>query len=210
MLDTILAPRLAPSLNLLATQLEQRGISANHMTLLGLYLGIAAASALAWEQYALGLVLFLLNRICDGLDGSLARLSGITDWGGYLDIVSDFIVYAALVLGFALAQPKSAIWACLLLFGFMGTATTFLTFAIFAAKNKLESQQHGPKAFYYLGGLAEGSETILFFLLACLFPAFFPVLALVFSGMCFVTTLFRVLIAKGILNQSDCEEMLDA
>ena len=54
--------------------------------------------------------------------------------GGYLDIVLDFLFYAGVVFGFSLAQPEHGVYAAALLFAFMGTASSFLAFAIFAPK----------------------------------------------------------------------------
>ena len=60
----------------------------------------------------------------------------------------------------------------------MGTGSSFLAFAIMAAKRGLSTDLRGRKSLYYLGGLTEGTETILFLALACLLPAWFALLAL--------------------------------
>ncbi|PIQ28379.1 CDP-alcohol phosphatidyltransferase [bacterium (Candidatus Blackallbacteria) CG17_big_fil_post_rev_8_21_14_2_50_48_46] len=195
MLDAWLRPHIDRPLQAIAEQLEKVGLHANAVTLIGFCLGLAAASALAWRQFGWGLGFFLLNRLLDGLDGALARRLGPTDFGGYLDIVSDFLVYALLVFAMALAQPDSALHASLLLFSFMGTSTTFLAYAILAAKRNLHTQARGPKAFYYLGGLTEGSETLIFFCILFLIPEQFKLLALIFSAMCLLTTFSRMLSA---------------
>ena len=98
--------------------------------------------------------------------------SRLTDLGGFLDIVLDFIVYAGLVFAFAVADPeRNALAAAFLLFAFMGTGSSFLAFAIMAAKRGISSELRGRKSLYYLGGLTEGTETILFLVLACLLPS---------------------------------------
>ena len=51
------------------------------------------------------LLLFILNRLFDGLDGAVARATRRTDRGGFLDIVFDFAVYGAVPLAFALREP---------------------------------------------------------------------------------------------------------
>jgi CDP-alcohol phosphatidyltransferase. len=74
---------------------------------------------LGW--YLAALVAIVLNRLLDGLDGALARLRGLTDAGGFLDIALDFLFYALVPFGFALAAPAdNAIAAAWLLFAFMG------------------------------------------------------------------------------------------
>ena len=62
-------------------------------TLAGLVAGVATAVAVWQQQYLLGLVLWLLNRVFDGLDGAVARQRGASsDISGYLDIVVDFVI----------------------------------------------------------------------------------------------------------------------
>ena len=100
--------------------------------------------------------------------------TGPTDLGGYLDIVFDFIIYAGAAFAFALAQPEHAVAAAFLIFSFMGTGSSFLAFAIFAAKRKLDGEAAANKSFYYLGGITEGTETILLFVVVLLFPGWFP------------------------------------
>ncbi len=118
--------------------------------------------------------------------------TGITDCGGFLDITLDFIFYAAVVLGFALAAPANALPAAILLFAFMGTGSSFLAFAIMAGKRGIDNPVYHHKSLYYLGGLTEGSETIALFVLMCLWPAAFAPLAYGFALLCAITTLTRL------------------
>lgn len=148
---------------------------------------------LAAQYYLPALVMIALNRIMDGLDGALARLQKPTDAGGYLDITLDFIFYAGVVLGFALADPeRNALSASLLVFSFMGTGSSFLAYAIMAEKRQLTHPHFSHKSLYYLGGLTEGTETLLVFILFCLLPERFPTLAQGFALLCLITTATRV------------------
>lgn len=79
-----------------------------------------------------------------------------------------------------------------LLFAFIGTGSSFLAFAALAAKHQIDNPGYAHKSFYYLGGLTEGSETILLFVLSCLFPTCFPWFAWVFGALCWMTTFTRV------------------
>ena len=56
----------------------------------------------------MGLILIFIGRICDGLDGAVAKQTKQTDFGGFLDIVLDFAFYGMIPLAFALLnwQPK--------------------------------------------------------------------------------------------------------
>ncbi|GAA5176314.1 MULTISPECIES: CDP-alcohol phosphatidyltransferase family protein [Halomonadaceae] len=163
------------------------------VTLGGFAIGMLAMPLLAAEAYGLALVAILANRLADGLDGALARHAGAgSDAGGFLDIVLDFLFYAAVVVGFALAEPSvNALPAVILLFAFVGTGSSFLAFAIMAARHRLERPNFPHKAFFYLDGLTEGTETILAFVIFCLWPQAFPMLALVFAGACLLTAATR-------------------
>ena len=70
---------------------------------------------------------------------------------------SIFVFYASVPLAFALSDPdRNALPAAALLFGFMGTASSFLAFAAVAAPRGLVSQAFPDKGLFYLGGLTEG------------------------------------------------------
>ena len=196
MLDPLARRLIDPPLNLMGEALAARGIAANTVTIAGFAIGLAAPLALAFEAYLLALAAILLNRLADGLDGAVARVRGPSDLGGFLDIVLDFVFYAGVPLGFALARPDFALPAAFLLASFMGTASSFLAFAVFAAKLGLNTNRRGGKALYYLGGLTEGTETIACFVACCLFPALFPYFAYGFGTLCWLTTAFRL--ASGV------------
>lgn len=185
--------RIDPPLNRAAHALAGAGVPADALTWAGFGVGMAAAGAVAFGAFAWGFALFCANRLLDGLDGAVARVRGPSDRGGFLDITLDFLVYAALPLGFAVAAPAAnALPAAVLLFTFIGTASTFLAYAIFAAKRGLTTARRGPKALFYLGGLAEGTETALVLAAMCLFPDAFAILAYVFAAMCAVTAAVRL------------------
>ncbi len=202
MLDAPLRRRLDPWLDLLGGQLARLGLGADTLTLLAFAAGLGGIGLIALRHYGWGLALFLLGRLLDGLDGAVARARGITDRGGFLDIVLDFLVYAGMAFAFALADPeRNALASAFLLFAFMGTGSSFLAFAIMAAKRGLETRERGLKSLYYLGGLTEGTETILFFTLACLFPGAFVPLAVGFALMCWITTAARILMGWRVLAE---------
>ena len=201
MLDARLRRLIDPPLDRLSGPLVASGISANAVTVVGFAIGLCAAAAIAGRAYLLGLTLLLLNRLCDGLDGAIARRSGLTDLGGFLDIVLDFLIYAAVPFAFALADPAAnALAAAFLVFSFMGTGSSFLAYAIMAAKRGVSSELRGRKSLYYLGGLTEGTETILAFVLACLWPTLFPWIALIFGLLCWLTTATRIAVALQTLR----------
>jgi len=184
---------LRPVLNAAARGLVRAGVSADALTWLGFAIGIAAALAIAWQAFVVGLVLLLVSRLLDGLDGSVARLTQPTDAGGFLDIALDFLFYAAIPLGFAVADPtNNALPAAALLASFIGTGSSFLAFAALAEKQGLTDTALPGKSFYFLGGLTEATETIAVFAAMCLWPEHFAVLAYGFAALCSITTGMRV------------------
>ena len=195
---------LRPVLNATARGLVRAGVSADALTWLGFAIGIAAAMAIAWQAFVVGLVLLLVSRLLDGLDGSVARLTQPTDAGGFLDIALDFLFYAAIPLGFAVADPtNNALPAAVLLASFIGTGSSFLAFAALAEKQGLTDTALPGKSFYFLGGLTEATETIAVFTAMCIWPEHFALLAYGFAGLCAITTAMRVGWGYRRLKQGD-------
>jgi len=188
MFDAAIRPHIEKPLARMASHLVRWGLSANAVTAMGFLLGVGAAGLVASGQFIPGLLVFLFSRLLDGLDGAVARQTRLTDLGGYLDITLDFIVYASMVMGFALADPsRNALAAAFLTTSFMAPASTFLAYAIFAAKRGITTEIRGRKSMYYLGGLTEGFETILTLSLMCVFPQWFAVIAVIYAVMCWIT-----------------------
>jgi phosphatidylglycerophosphate synthase len=192
MLDATIRRLIDPPLNAAAARIAPAGVSANALTIVGFLAGVCAIVGVSAGSYLIGLALILLNRILDGLDGAVARRSSPTDLGAYFDITLDFIVYAGVPFGFAIADPSRALAASFLILSFVSTGTTFLAYAIFAAKRGVSTELRGRKSLYYLGGLTEGTETFIAFALMCAFPQTFVLIAYVFGGLCFVTAAGRI------------------
>ena len=195
MFDARLRPLIDPPLNAMGRAIARAGISANAVTLAALLPGVGAALAIAGGQHGLALALILLNRLADGLDGAVARAHGPSDFGGYLDIVSDFIVYTAVPLAFGLSAPANLLPALVLIASFTLTGISFLAFAVIAGKRGEETRAHGTKSFFYSTGMAEGGETIACFVAMCLWPQHFPVIAFTYAGLCGLTVVQRSLMA---------------
>ncbi|PJE80937.1 Inner membrane protein YnjF [invertebrate metagenome] len=201
MLDHLVNKQIHPVLEFLARQLVAWRIRPDQLTLVGFIVGMLSLPLLAMQHYVFALVVLLVNRVCDGMDGALARVTTSSDRGGYLDITLDFIFYGCFVLGFALANPAAnSLMASVLLVSFLGTASSFLAYAIMVEKHQLATYRLPGKSFYYMGRGVEGTETVLMFVLFCLFPSCFPVLAAIFSGLCFLTTISRIVFAYKTLK----------
>jgi phosphatidylglycerophosphate synthase len=196
MFDARIRPLIDPPLNAMGAALARMGIDANAVTLAGLIPALGAGLAIAHQHYLLGLALILFNRVLDGLDGAVARAKAITDLGGYLDTLADYVFYLAVPLGFGFAASANTTPAMVLIASFTLTCASFLAFAAIAARRREETTAHGTKSFFYSTGLAEGAETIVVFALMCLCPAQFPAIALGFAALCLLTVLQRILLAR--------------
>ena len=198
MLDRFTTRLIRPAVQALARPLLRWGVSPNQITWAGFALGVLAAACVASQAWMAGLALLLCSRLCDALDGAVARASeSSTALGGFLDIALDFVFYALMVLAFALADPtRNALAAAVLLTAFVGTGSSFLAFAALAAQCGLHNPQYPEKSFYFLGGLTEATETLALLCAMCLWPAYFAPLAYGFAALCFITWLGRI--AAGV------------
>ncbi|MHC5654441.1 CDP-alcohol phosphatidyltransferase family protein [Stappia sp. ICDLI1TA098] len=204
MFDARLRPLIDPPLDAAGRRLARLGIAADQVTLAGFACGMGAALAIALGAPLAGAVLVALNRLLDGLDGAVARASHKSDRGGYLDIVLDFFFYGAIPFAFALHAPQAnALAAGALLLAFYMNGASFLGFAIMAEKRGLSTDAQGRKSLYYLGGLAEGAETIAVFLAMCLLPSCFAILAWGFAAVCVISAVSRVVLVAGLLGDAD-------
>ncbi|HZP99673.1 MAG TPA: CDP-alcohol phosphatidyltransferase family protein [Reyranella sp.] len=194
MFDPLLRRLIDPPLEPPGRWLARAGFSANQVSAIGLAIGLLAVPLLAYEQYAAALVVILINRLFDGLDGVVARQGSATAFGGYVDIVCDMVFYAAVPVGFALARPQNALWASVLLASFICTSSSFLGRAIVAAqRGEADPGERGAKSFFHSAGLMEGTETIAAFILFCLLPDRFALLAGIVAVLCFWTAAARIL-----------------
>lgn len=197
MLDAPLRRLIDPALNTMGRLLIRMEIPPNALTMLGLCCALACFAALAMSFYTAALVLLLCNRLLDGLDGAAARASpdGATDFGGYIDILSDFIFYGGFVFFFSVGAPDTGVAAAFLLFSFMLSGGSFFAGAAIAEKRARQTDagaaDRGDKSFTYTRGLMEGSETIIAFTLICLLPSYFTVIAGLFGLLCLATAALR-------------------
>ncbi len=207
MLDVFAVKIIKSPLNSMARVLKNRNVKPDQVTIAGFCLGCVAFMFLWVGWYKWGLVFILINRVMDGLDGALARITVKTDAGGFLDICLDFIFYSLVIVGFALSNPMiNGLPATVLIFSYIGTGSSFLAFAVMAQKYNLKSVKYPHKSMYYIGGLTEGTETIILLVLICLFPSNFPILAYGFAFLCFITTATRIAGGYTTLKNQDGNE----
>ena len=192
MFDAQLRPLVDRVLDPVGALVARTGVTANQISFAGFALGLGAAVAVAFGAGTAAVLLIIANRLFDGLDGAVARSTGSTDLGAYLDITLDFLFYSAVPFAFAVADPANATAAAFLIFSFVGTGSSFLAFAIIAQKRGISTEIRGKKGFFYLGGLTEGSETIIFLMVVAFWPDLFVPLAWLFGCLCWITTVTRM------------------
>lgn len=188
MLDRAALKLVKPLSDKAAAFLSGRGVTADQATLAGFGFGMIAAIMIVAGFTSAAILPLLVNRAFDGVDGALARMNGATERGAFLDISLDFVFYGAIPLAFAASEPQAnAMAAAVLLAAFLATGTSFLAFAVMAEKRGFKSTAYPSKSFYYLGGLTEGTETILCFLAMCIWPTHFSQIAYFYAALCALT-----------------------
>src|SRR5277367_5238844 len=191
MFDQRVRKALAPILDFVGQRLARAGIRPGVVTGLGLGFGAGACVAAAFHLWPLALVLWLANRATDGLDGPIARARGATDFGGFFDIVADFAVYGGFVVGVAVGVPSARLACVVLLFTYYVSGTVFLSLS-----SLLERRNAGggdERSLRFVGGLAEGTETVVVYVLFCLLPGSAKWIAWGFAAAVGVTALQRVI-----------------
>ncbi len=200
MFDEPFRARIAPLLSAVATPLARRGVTPNHITILACVLGLVAAAMVAAGWPRLGVALWLLSRLGDGIDGVLARQGGTaTSFGGYLDITLDMTAYTAMVVGFAVTAPALWLGWLSVLAGYILVITT--TLALSDASRAQGRRVSGTdRTFQFTPGLTEAGETNAMYVLWAVFPAQLPWLVWVWAAALSITAVQRTYLAARHLS----------
>jgi len=189
---------LTPPLERIGRRLAAAGVRPLALTGIGWLVGVGACVAVGARLWSLGLALWLVNRLLDGLDGAVARVIGPTERGAFLDIVADFSIYSGFLVGLAVAVPGARLACVVLLSTYYVSGTAFL-----ALSSLLERRRAGAadgRSLHFVGGLAEGTETIATYVLICLLPAHATVIAWVFAAAVAFTAAQRIRIGLRLLG----------
>ncbi|QHY94398.1 Inner membrane protein YnjF [Streptomyces sp. S4.7] len=196
MLDARARTLLSGPLDRAAALLDRPAVTPDRLTALGMLTGLASAGSAAAGWWSAAVVLWLLSRLADGLDGPLARRRGTASSGagGFLDISADFLVYGAFVVGVAVGVGGPALPFLLVLLAYYVNGTVFLAFSSIAERTgrRGDGRRSGGRSLNFLGGLAEGGETIAVHTLWCLLPGFAHTIAWVWAAVVAVTAAHRV------------------
>jgi len=197
MFDARMRAALRPVLDRAGGRAARAGISADLVTLVGWLVGVAACVAAATGSWSLALALWLLNRFLDGLDGAVARCRGASDRGGFLDLVADFSIYAGFVVGVAVAEPTARLACLVLLATYYVSGAAFLTLSSLLERRR---QHFGDgRSLRFVGGLAEGTETIVVYVVFALLPQHAAAIAWTFAAAVAITAAQRIVFALRVL-----------
>lgn len=201
MLDRRARLLLAPALNLIGRRLADIGVTAGALTAAGWCAGVLCCVAVGLQHWTWALLLWLANRLLDGLDGPVARRRCTTDLGGFLDIVSDFSIYAGFVVAVAIAVPDSRVAAAALLFSYYVSGSAFLALSSLIERRGTAVDGIGDeRSLRFVGGLAEGTETVVAYVLFCLFPWLAQQIAWIFTAAVLVTAIQRIVFGIRVLR----------
>lgn len=175
--------------------------SPNQVTFFSFFVGVIMCISIFFEFYYMALFFLIINRVGDGLDGAMARLTSPTPLGGYLDIVLDFLIYSGFLLAFGLNNPNNLISALMLMFCYIGTGTTYLANSVLSNSHASVIDKLNPKKeninknIKYVFGLVEATETIIFMILCLLAPNLFNFISIIFIILCLCTFISRIYVS---------------
>ncbi|MBD8868247.1 CDP-alcohol phosphatidyltransferase family protein [Nocardioides donggukensis] len=198
MLDAPARRVLAPPLDAAAGLLERAHVRPLGVTLVGWLVGVAACVAAGTGHWWWALALWLGNRLLDGLDGPLARRTGATELGGFLDLVADFSIYAGFVVAVGVAVPEARIACLALLLAYYLSGTAFLLLSPMLERRGAAGDG---RSVLFVGGLAEGTETVLAYVAFCLLPEHAATIAWLFAGLVGLTAAQRVGLGIRVLGR---------
>lgn len=213
MFDSALRRVLDAPLRALAAIVDRAWITPDRLTIAGLALGLGSAAAAGAQLWWWALALWLVSRVFDGLDGSLARLRrergaavgggiGDSEAGGFLDIVADFTVYGFTVFGVGIGATAGfgAPWwpFVLVLVAYYVNGAAFLAFSSIAERTNRQIDDGRSLSFF--GRLAEGAETILVHSLWLILPLFAWQIALVWAVFVGISAVQRIIVGYRALR----------
>ena len=200
MLDEELREGAKPLYKLPARVLAERGVTGNALTAASLGIGTLCLVAIAFGLNTVALVLWLLNRLLDGLDGEVARLRGeSSELGAFVDIVADFFVYGGFLVALAVQHPDARLALVALFFAYYLNGTVFL--ALSGILERLNRDRLTERGLHFRRSLTEGFETIVAGTLFLLLPGHVSTIAWIFAAMVFFSAAQRLYDGWRVLKQ---------
>lgn len=197
MLDTAARRLTGPPLDAVARRAAAAGIRPTTITGAGWLAGIGCCLAIVAGAWPVAIVLWVVNRVLDGLDGAVARQTGPTDLGGFLDILADFSIYAGVVLAVAIEVPDARLACAALLVAYYVSGTAFLALSSILERRRAEDHLD-QRSLRFVGGLAEGTETAIVYVVLMALPAHAELIVWIFCAAVAITALQRTV--EGVLT----------
>lgn len=200
MIDKLLSKsKLNKLIEIFVRRVFYKHFSANLLTIIGLILGLLTAFLIFLSGIfkELNLIFIIISAIImgisffiDALDGTMARLKGITKFGGILDIFCDRTVEISIIIAFISTNPSILIWPGIFSLGSIVLCISM--FLLVGGAIKAEDLEETKKVIYYRHGLMERSETFLFLLSMTLFYPWRFELLWLFAILVFITAFLRL------------------
>ncbi|MCJ1244376.1 hypothetical protein MMC30_001574 [Trapelia coarctata] len=183
-------------------------VSPGHLTLIAFLAGLAACFAGAVSNdWVYPVSLWLLNRLLDCLDGSLARARGtVTELGGFLDLLSDFITYSLLPISVAFGQERSGVepdWRAIAVLEASFHINNFVLFYIAAVASKRTTGELTSVTMW--PALVEGFESGVLFTAMLIWPDWVAFISWVMAAAVFLGTAQRVVGLIPVLRRLDSQ-----
>jgi phosphatidylglycerophosphate synthase len=184
----------------------------------GLVAGIGCAAAAYSGDTPLALGLWAANRTLDGLDGTVARLSGTSsDRGGYFDLLADFVTYATIPVAQVAGAPDPGTLAVplgALLGAYYVNAVSWLALSAIIERRSANAPEglggagatdaapdHRPLTTIRMPtGLVEGTETVIFVVACLAWPDWLAQVFVGFGALVILTALQRAIWAWQTLG----------
>ncbi|MCB0107294.1 MAG: CDP-alcohol phosphatidyltransferase family protein [Caldilineaceae bacterium] len=169
-------------------------IHPNAVSIIAMFIGLGSVAAVVAQFYWVGLTLWAINRIMDGLDGVIARVhQKQSDFGGFLDLFLDFVIYVTVPIAFIWAMPTTAnLWAGIALLGsYVMNSISWTTLAALLEKRHRQSSNR-LTSMEMPTGLVEGAETMLFYTLFYFLPGSVAILFALMAVLVYDTAAQRV------------------
>ncbi|MGH9183560.1 MAG: CDP-alcohol phosphatidyltransferase family protein [Acidimicrobiales bacterium] len=165
------------------SNLRRRGITADHLTVVGVVMAVAAAVAIANGALRGGVVLLVLTALPDLLDGAVAKASGTASRrGAFFDSVADRVTDAILLGGVAWYLSATE-----------GGRAAVLPFAVLAVSMLVPYERAKAESLGFRagGGLMERAERMVVLSLGLLFDSLLVVVLWAMLALTAVTAVQR-------------------
>lgn len=147
--------------------------SPNSITLISFAFGLLSFLFILKGLYMHGLIFWGINRVSDGIDGTVARVTNRqSDFGGYIDIMADFVIYSMIPISFVVSRGNNIkellVLSILLAIFYINAASWMYLSSILEKKGHNDTNSF--TSVTMPSGLIEGFETVIFYTLFYIFP----------------------------------------